>query len=241
MMGSAAGAAAAIAGGCAYASRWPTSQIFGRTLVAGADRGDRHAVALTFDDGPGERYTEPLLDLLATHHVHATFFLIGAHVRRYPQIARRVAEAGHTIGNHTVMHPDLARKSIARIRQELADCQAILADVTGQQPQIFRPPYGSRRPAVLRLARELGLTPVLWNVAAQDWKPIGTERMLQRVERGIRRNRGRHRQTNLLLHDASHLDAAGTPADRSCTIALTEALLQRADLRFITVAQLAEP
>ena len=230
------GSAGLLAGGCAYAARWPTSQIFGHTLIAGREQpgSSLRTVALTYDDGPSERYTGALLELLARHDVRATFFLIGNHVRRYPELARSVADAGHLIGNHTVMHPDLARKDLARIRNELMECQNILADVTGVVPKYFRPPYGSRRPAVLRMAREFGLTPVLWNVAAQDWNPIGVDAMLRRVDRGIERNARSGRQTNLLLHDASHLDGHA-PQDRADTLRLTERLLRRDDLRFVTV------
>ncbi len=222
-------------GGAEYAARWPTSQIFGATLVDVADPdGMRHTVALTYDDGPSARNTEPLLELLAEHQVHATFFLIGNHVRRHPAVARRVAAAGHTIGNHTEMHPDLLRKSDARVRAELKRTQAIVQDTLGLTPRIFRPPYGSRRPGVLRIARSLGLAPVQWNVTAKDWEPLGSERILQNVDRGLLRNRKRGRTSNVLLHDASHLDGE-EPRSRADTIAVTAALLARTDLRFITV------
>jgi peptidoglycan-N-acetylglucosamine deacetylase len=77
------------AGGYAYAAQWPTSQIFGRTVLAGADIWE---IALTFDDGPNDPYTLRLLDLLAKYQVRATFFLVGNFVRSRPQIARAVRE-----------------------------------------------------------------------------------------------------------------------------------------------------
>ena len=231
-MGATAGTIGLIAGGAAYASRWPTSQIFGRTLVdlPEPDR-LRHTVWLTYDDGPSERNTPALLDLMAAHRVAATFFLIGNHVRRNPELARRIAGAGHTIGNHTDLHPDLARKDDARVREELTQCQQTIADVTGVLPTLFRPPYGSRRPAVLRIARELQLTAVMWNITAQDWKPLGAAAILARVDKGMQRNRRGRRTSNLLLHDASHLDGT-SPTSRADTIAVTAALLKRPDLRF---------
>jgi peptidoglycan/xylan/chitin deacetylase (PgdA/CDA1 family) len=90
------------AGAYVYAAQWPTSQIFGRTVLAGADI---HEVALTFDDGPNDPYTLELLELLARHQVRAIFFLIGDFVRRRPDIARAVRQAGHLVGNHTMSHP----------------------------------------------------------------------------------------------------------------------------------------
>ena len=230
-----------LAGGIAYAARWPTSQLFGPTLVDAPDPDPaRHTVALTYDDGPSARNTEPLLDVLAQHSVHATFFLIGNHVRRYPDIARRIAAEGHTIGNHTEMHPDLARKSADRVHAEIVRTQEILADTLGMTPRVFRPPYGSRRPSVLRAARALGLTPVLWNITARDWEPIGTERILKRIDNGLQRNRARGRTSNILMHDASHLDgnASHTRAD---TLATTASLLTRTDLQFVTVDRWLTP
>ena len=233
--GTSLGAVGLLAGGVAYAANWPTSQIFGRTLVDVPDPDQtRHTVALTYDDGPSARYTEPLLDLLAEHHVHGTFFMIGNHVRRHPGIARRVAAEGHTIGNHTEMHPNLLRKSPARVRAELERTQAILQDTLGITPHFFRPPYGARRPAVLRIARSLGLLPVMWNVTAKDWEPLGSEHILRNVDKGMQRNRARGRASNVLLHDASHLDAV-EPHLRADTVAVTAALLGRTDLRFTTI------
>lgn len=230
-----AGALGLLAGGWSYAAGWPTSQIFGKTLVDAPDPDpSRHTLALTYDDGPSARNTEPLLELLAEHGVRATFFLIGNHVRRHPQIARRVASAGHLIGNHTEMHPNLARQSDSRVREELERTQAILQDTLGITPRVFRPPYGSRRPGVLRIARSLGLSPVMWNITAHDWEPLGSANILEKVDRGIRQNQRRGRTSNLLLHDASHLDG-DQPHSRADSIAVTAALLARPTLQFVTV------
>ncbi len=228
------GVAGLIAGGYAYAANWPAAQIFGRTLIAGMDRDTQHhSVALTYDDGPSPRNTPALLDLLAAHNVCATFFLIGEHVRKYPDLARRVASAGHVIGNHTMMHPNLARKSLRRVREELTLCQSMIEDTTGVTPRLFRPPYGARRPDVLRTARSLGLVPVMWNVTAQDWKPIGAAAIEAHVEQGMARHRKRGIGSNILLHDASHLDSMEL-ASREDTITVTRGLLQHNDLRFTT-------
>ena len=233
--GAGLGALGLLAGGFSYAAFWPTSQIFGKTLVHVPDpKGEKHTIALTYDDGPSARNTEPLLDLLAQHKVHATFFLIGNHVRRHAAIARRVVAEGHTIGNHTEMHPNLLRKNDARVRSELERTQGILEDTLGVAPRLFRPPYGARRPGVLRVARSLGLTPVLWNVTAKDWEPLSSEILLQNIDRDMQRNRERGRSSNVLLHDASHLDGE-TPHSRANTLAATAALLARPGLRFTTV------
>jgi len=221
------------AGGCAYASLDPRSQLFGQTVVAGRDARE---FGLTYDDGPNDPWTGRLLDLLARYDVRATFFVIGRYVRQRPELVRDICSAGHQIGNHTVTHPWLAVQSARRVREELAGCNAALEDVLGKPVHFFRPPHGSRRPAVLRIARELALTPVLWNAMGYDWRRNATARgIADHLERGIRRNRRAGRGSNLLLHDGGHL-AMG--ADRSQSVEATRIILQQyppASTRYVTV------
>jgi peptidoglycan/xylan/chitin deacetylase (PgdA/CDA1 family) len=223
-----------LTGGYAYAANWPTSQLFGKTLITGPDATDgKHNLALTYDDGPSPRNTPALLDALAEHNVRATFFLIGEHVRKHPDIARRVAAAGHVIGNHTTMHPNLAKQNAQRVTQELEHCQKMLQDTLGVEAKLFRPPYGARTPNALKIARSMGLTPVMWNITAKDWEPIGAAAIQSRIDAGIAKHRRANRASTVLLHDASHLDGA-EPASRADTITVTRTLLQRDDLHFVT-------
>ena len=113
-----------------YAAQWPTSQVFGRTVLAGSDI---HEIALTFDDGPNDPYTMQLLELLARWQIRATFFLMGSYVRQRPEIARAIHQAGHLLGNHTVHHPSLMWAGPARVREELVGCSAIIEDATGDE------------------------------------------------------------------------------------------------------------
>jgi peptidoglycan-N-acetylglucosamine deacetylase len=207
------------AGAYAYAALVPTSQLFGRTLIAGLDPDE---VAFTFDDGPNEPYTQQLLDLLAQHQVRAIFFLVGNFVRLRPELARAVLQAGHLIGNHTMSHPSLMWERPSRVHEELAGCNAVLEDVTGQAVRYFRPPFGARRPDVLRTAVELGLKPVMWNVTAHDWDATDPVALAARVQRIVRSNQRLGRGSNILLHDGGHRQL-GT--DRSVTLAATRILL----------------
>src|SRR5271154_6295144 len=120
----------ATAGLLTYAALSAGSQLFGRTLIANRNPNE---IALTFDDGPNDPYTFQLLEILAAHKVRATFFMIGRFVRQRPDIVRAVHAAGHLIGNHTMTHPWLVLESSARVRQELADCNAALEDVLGHK------------------------------------------------------------------------------------------------------------
>jgi peptidoglycan/xylan/chitin deacetylase (PgdA/CDA1 family) len=219
-------------GGFRYASLWPASQIFGRTLIAGDDPSE---VALTFDDGPNDTATPRLLEVLARHEVRATFFCMGKFARLEPGLVREIVAAGHLLGNHTMTHPRLSLQPAGHVRQELADCNALLEDIAGAAVRYFRPPFGARRPVVLRVARELGLTPVMWNVTGYDWQPIGAGGILRNLERGVARNQRRRRASNVLLHDGGH-SAMGIP--RVDTVLAVERLLDErrgSAMRFVTV------
>lgn len=226
-------AATATTGGLAYAALSAQSQIFGSVLVSGADS---NQIALTYDDGPNDVATERLLEILARYEVRATFFLIGRFVQQRPQIARAIAAAGHTVGNHTMTHPWLAWQSAARIGQELSHCNAALEDALGLPIRFFRAPHGARRPVVLRIARELGLTPVQWNTILGDWKPITAREIADRALRGIAHNQQRQRASNILLHDGGH-QSIGQP--RLPTVEATALILQQLqtqpEIRFVTV------
>lgn len=217
----AAAAGVLVAGAYAYAGMWPTSQLFGRCVVAAKNPSQ---IALTFDDGPNDPDTYRLLEVLAKHGVRATFFMIGRFVRQRPEIARAVAAAGHLIGNHTMTHPLLLIRAPKAVRQELQNCNAALEDALGVPVHWFRPPHGGRRPDVLRAARELGLTPVLWNAMGYDWKPTTADAVEQNILRSFRRNVRGGNATNALLHDGGQ---AALGQDRHHTVAATDRLIQR--------------
>jgi peptidoglycan/xylan/chitin deacetylase (PgdA/CDA1 family) len=211
-IGAASAAAVTYAG---YSAMAPASQLYGRTLVRSTDP---RQLALTFDDGPNDPHTLKLLEVLARHDVRATFFMIGRYVQQRPAIARAVAQAGHAIGNHTFTHPNLIFCSEMQTRFQLAECTRAIEDVVGQTPKLFRPPFGGRRPSTLRIARELGLTPVMWNVTGWDWDAQSSEAVEQKVSQQIRGG------DVILLHDGSHRLLG---MDRSHTVAATDGLLAR--------------
>jgi peptidoglycan/xylan/chitin deacetylase (PgdA/CDA1 family) len=206
-------AAAAAAG---YQSMAPAAQWYGQTFT-GLPRGSRQ-LALTYDDGPNDPHTLRLLEVLARHDVQATFFLIGRYVQQRPEIAREIVEAGHVVGNHTYSHPLLTFKTEAEIRHEISECRSALQEAIGEHSNLFRPPFGGRRPAVLHVARELGLEPVMWNVTGYDWNAPPSEVIERKVAKRIRGG------DVILLHDGGHRQMG---ADRSQTVIATDRLLAR--------------
>jgi peptidoglycan-N-acetylglucosamine deacetylase len=223
---------AAAATAAAYQSMAPTGQWYGRTFT-GRPSGSRQ-LALTYDDGPNDPHTLRLLGVLAKHGVHATFFLIGRYVQQHPEIAREIVQAGHAVGNHTFTHPLLTFKSEAEIRHELSQCRSALQDAIGKPSNLFRPPFGGRRPAVLRVARELGLKPVMWNVTGYDWNAPPAAVIERKVAKQIRGG------DVILLHDGGHKQMG---ADRSQTALATDHLIARYKSEgydFLTIRQMMD-
>jgi len=221
---------AASAAAVGYQSMAPTGQWFGPTFT-GLKKGSRQ-IALTYDDGPNDPHTLRLLEVLARHTVPATFFLIGRYVRQRPEIVREIAQAGHVIGNHTDTHPLLIFKSEAEIKRRLSDCRAAIEDAIGEHSNLFRPPFGGRRPAVLRIARELGMVTVMWNVTGYDWNAPPAAIIEKKIASQIRGG------DVVLLHDGGHKRPG---ADRSQTIIATDHLLTRyktEGYEFLTIPQM---
>jgi peptidoglycan-N-acetylglucosamine deacetylase len=211
----------------------PTAQWYGKTFT-GLSAGSR-SLALTYDDGPNDPHTLRLLDVLAGHDVRATFFLIGRYVRQRPDIVRSISQAGHLIGNHTDTHPLLTLKSEAEIRRELVECRAALQDAGVEASDLFRPPFGGRRPAVLRIAREMGLVPVMWNVTGYDWNAPPASVIERKVGKQIRGG------DVILLHDGGHKEMG---ADRSQSVIATDHLVARyvnEGFGFVTISQMMTP
>src|SRR5207302_11052238 len=100
-------------------------------------------IAMTFDDGPSAKLTPKLLDLLAAHHIKATFFLIGQNVAENPEIVAREAREGHEVANHSWSHPNLGKMSDDGVRGQLRKTDDAIRSAVGHAPTLMRPPYGS--------------------------------------------------------------------------------------------------
>ena len=228
MAGMGAGAALVWGG---YHSMAPASQVYGKTFVGDPSR--TRELALTFDDGPNDPHTFHLLEILHRHNVKATFFMVGKYVDQRPDIARAVAREGHAIANHTYFHPNLIFRSEWQLRDEIARCERALQDAVGEtRTNLFRPPFGGRRPKTLQLVRNLGMVPVMWNVAGVDWSAASADAISRKVAAGIRGG------DVILLHDGGHR-RFGT--DRSLTVRAVKDIVERhknEGYRFCTVPEM---
>ena len=212
----------------------------GRRVIAGTAAGlgtvirvstREPAVALTFDDGPHPEDTPPLLDLLARHGARATFFMVGKSARRWPELVRRVAEAGHAIGNHTWDHTSFRLINGRFRRAQLAWCRDALAPYGSP---LFRPPYGEQSLASRLDAMRLGYDVVCWDAIAEDWQDDPPEVLVERVMRRLAPG------SIVLLHDTLYTTVDERFRDRGPMRAAVELLLGRlaGTYRFVTVPEL---
>jgi peptidoglycan/xylan/chitin deacetylase (PgdA/CDA1 family) len=143
---------------------------------------DGSYIAMTFDDGPSATLTPKLLDILAAHHIQATFFVIGENVAEHPEIVARAAREGHEIGNHSWSHPNFAKMSDAGVRSQLQRTDDAIKSATGARPTLLRPPYGSITTREKRwIHDQFGYQIILWDVDPYDWKRPGPAVVRSRI------------------------------------------------------------
>lgn len=153
-------------------------------------------VALTFDDGPHPSYTGAILNILEEKKVKATFFLVGDHVRRYPEMAQKIVASGHEVGNHTYSHANLYRRNAAKVYREIKQGNETIAAITGVEPSLLRPPRGLYNAHTLETCADLEMTIVLWTVSSRDWLEPSVRDIVKQVGREV------HPGAVLLFHDS---------------------------------------
>lgn len=128
-------------------------------------------IYITFYAGFENGNTERILDALKKHGVKATFFLVGNYFETQPELVKRMAEEGHTIGNHTYSHPDMSKiGDIQSFQTELQKNEALYRDILGSEmPKLYRPPQGKFCEENLKMAQQLGYSTVFWSLAYVDW------------------------------------------------------------------------
>jgi peptidoglycan/xylan/chitin deacetylase (PgdA/CDA1 family) len=196
-----AGLAVAGAGLAAHGTWHRNSWVFGPTLTHLPGPGD--LVSITFDDGPNPRATPLILDVLRRERVHATFFVLGRHAERWPELVRRMADEGHQLGNHGYWHRKLHCRTPAYVRDDLTRGTEEIERASGVRPRHFRAPHGFRNPWVTPIARSLGQQTVGWSLGVWDSARPGADEIVRRALDGLRAG------SILLLHDGDGYDADG--------------------------------
>lgn len=159
---------------------------------------EENKAALTFDDGPDNRFTPAVLDVLHKHGVKGTFFVMGSRVNGHPKVMKRIVQEGHSIGNHTYWHPKLFRESLDRLRWEVKATDEAIARVAGYSPKLFRAPYGGLNDDIVRTLGDMRFSVVGWTVDSLDW----TQADASTVERNVRGNM--HPGAIVLFHSGGH-------------------------------------
>lgn len=158
--------------------------VFPRLLLFRGGNSTELVVALTFDDGPHPEHSPEILDILAEHQIHASFFVIGKEAEKYPDLIRRMLAEGHEVANHTYSHYDAVHKTPVGYTEDVEHCQKVLEGICGKElKKNFRPPYGTIHPVTfIRLAR-LGYRFVLWSLDSNDSRVINADELIQSFTR----------------------------------------------------------
>ncbi|HET9799024.1 MAG TPA: polysaccharide deacetylase family protein [Gemmatimonadaceae bacterium] len=165
--------------------------------------GSAPIVSVTFDDGPNPRATPAILDVLRRENVRATFFVLGRHAERWPELVERARADGHQIGNHGYFHRKLHRHAPAYVRDDLTRGTEAIRRACGVTPRHFRAPHGFRSPWVTPVAASLGQRTVGWSLGVWDSARPGAGEIAARTLAGM------HAGSILLLHDGDGYDPDG--------------------------------
>ena len=138
---------------------------------------DKKLVALTFDDGPNYN-TNKILDVLNKYHVPATFFVLGSKIKGNEYILKKMKDSGMEIGNHTYNHLLLTKYKEDKIKKEITDTNNLIFEITGKEPKLFRPSYGSFNKKIKNISE---MPIIIWDIDTLDWKYHNSKKITSRV------------------------------------------------------------
>lgn len=148
----------------------------------------KQVIALTFDDGPDNKYTNQILDILAEHEVKATFFVVGKQVESHPETMKRIVDEGHAVGNHSWDHKNFTQLKPDQMKQQIAKTNKAIKEAAGIETTWFRLPYGAQNNQVKNVIDETGNSNILWTVDTRDWAGTSPEAMMDNVKQNAKPN-----------------------------------------------------
>lgn len=184
-------------------------------------------IALTFDDGPHPRLTPKILAILEKYDIKATFFVIGANAKEYPDTLKKVSEAGHEIANHTYSHIHFSDKNISKLRAEIKKCESEIFDRTDIKTSLFRPPEGQICSSLKGIARDMDYDVVLWSLDTRDWAHTPPYKIAENIKQNIKAG------DIILMHD---FIGHNSPTPEALELFIPE-LIERG-FKFVTVSEL---
>ena len=138
-------------------------------------------LAITFDCAWGDETTDEVLAILKRNGVRATFFFVGTFAKSYPESVKKIYNAGHEIGNHSMAHADPTKQSYTQQLADMSECSDLLCSLTGAYPALYRAPSGAYNDDTVEAAETLGMTAVQWSADSIDWKDPSPQRITERI------------------------------------------------------------
>ncbi|MBM1105515.1 polysaccharide deacetylase family protein [Aurantibacter crassamenti] len=155
-------------------------------------------ISLTFDDGPNPEFTPKILELLEQYNAKATFFLIGKHAEKHPNIVQNILRQGHSIGNHTYSHTnDFGFFRTNKVINELRTTNTIVEKISGYKMRLYRPAFGVTNPSIQEAVTKLNVSSIGWSVRSLDTTNRSEEVILKRITAKVTKG------DIILLHDTS--------------------------------------
>ena len=143
-------------------------------------------VAISFDAAWGADNTKKILDILDSYEVHATFFLVGFWIEKYPEMVKEIDARGYEIGNHSQNHPQMTKLSVTQMKNEINSVNEKIYNLIGKTPDIFRPPFGDYNDTVIKSMYEINMHTIQWSIDSLDWKEYGKQQLIDRVLKNVK-------------------------------------------------------
>lgn len=158
-----------------------SNNVNGRELPIYSVETEKKQVALTFDAAWGNEDTQQILEILAKHNVHVTFFMTGSWAEKYPEDVKKIQASGHDLGNHSENHKTMSQLSDEECQEEILKVHNRVKELTGVEMDLFRAPYGDYDDHVIQNAKKCGYEVIQWSVDSLDWKDYGTDSIIKTV------------------------------------------------------------